>query len=344
VFNVPLTDTGRSEEHVSDSLTKTVPADLSGEVPREASPPQRFDFANKVFHVETGVFQIDATTDEPVYTVDLGDVRATLTFATLRGSFGIEKDDPDSRLLEHVKRALVFVRRVRHGDSMPSELLDGSASWTVDDRHREVARGRVWTGLVAWISGGKSASGVSIDEFAKIASSVETRGRVQAAFGQLADALGYPPERRGDVVDQIERLIDELSFLEALRERVGMARRIVETLRGYRIALKREKTLAEEVERTMLLAERPVAEHEKRLAGVDAQTTHVLDTLRRLGEQIVQIRQTRDALHAGMMKWDTMLAAWADAPPQPGPDAHRLIRSTYGFVARHFPVQQKWTR
>lgn len=329
---------------MNETSTKAAPADLSGEAPRAASPPQRFDFANKVFHVETGAFQIDATTDEPVYTVDLGDVRATLTFATLRSSFGIEKDDPDSKLLEHVTRALAFVRRVRHGDSMPSELLDGSASWTVDDRHREIARGRVWTGLVAWISGGKAASGVSIDEFAKIASSVETRGRVQAAFGQLADALGYPPAKRGDVVDQIERLIDELSFLEALRERVGMARRVVETLRGYRTALKREKTLAEEVERTMVLAERPVVELERRLAAVDAQTTHVLDTLRQLAERIATIRQTRDTLHAGMMKWDAILEVWADAPPQPGPDAHRLIRSTYSFVARYFPVQQQWKR
>jgi len=339
-----LVEAGRSEEHVTDTLPKAAVADPLSEPAREASPPQRFDFANKVFHVETGVFQIDATTDEPVYTVDLGDVRATLTFATLRGSFGIEKDDPDSRLLEHVKRALAFVRRLRHGDSMPSELLDGSASWTVDDRHREVARGRVWTGLVAWISGGKSASGVSIDEFAKIASSVETRTRVQAAFGQLADALGYPPAKRGDVVDQIERLIDELSFIEALRERVGMARRVVETLRGYRIVLKREKTLAEEVERTMVLAERPVVELEKRLAVVDAQTAHVLDTLRQLAGRIAFIRQTRDALHAGMMKWDAILEVWADAPPQPGPDAHRLIRSTYSFAARHFPVQQQWKR
>ncbi len=329
---------------MTETLPHVAPTDQLTEAPREAAPPRRFDFANKVFHVETGVFQIDATSDEPVYTVDLGDVKATLTFATLRSSFGIEKGDPDSRLLDEVKRALAFVRRVRHGDSMPSELLDGSASWTVDDRHREVARGRVWTGLVAWISGGKSVSGVSIDEFAKIASSIETRTRVQSAFGQLADALGYPPARRGDVVDQIERLIDELSFLEALRERVGMARQIVETLRRYRIVLKREKTLAEEVERTMMLAERPVIEHEKRLAGIDAQTTETLDTLRRLAAQIALIRQTRDALHAGMMKWDAMLAAWADAPQQPGPDAHRLIRSTYSFVARHFPVQQQWKR
>lgn len=329
---------------MTEALPKAASTDPLSHAPREAAPPRRFDFANKVFHVEDGAFQIDATTDEPVYTVDLGDVRATLTFATLRASFGIAKEDPDSKLLEDVTRALAFVRRVRNGDSLPSELLDGSASWKVDDRHREIARGRVWIGLVAWISGGKAVAGASIDEFARIANSVETRGRVQAAFGQLADALGYLPARRGDVVDQIERLIDELSFLEALRERVAMARRIVEMLRVYRGALKRERTLAEEVERTLLLAERPVAEHEKRLARVDAQTAETLDTLRRLADQIARIRRTRDVLHAGMMKWDSMLAAWADAPLQPGPETHRLIRSTYSFVARHFPVQQQWKR
>ncbi len=318
--------------------------DELAEAPREAAPVRRFEFAHKVFHVENGAFLIDETGDEPVYSVDLGDVRATLTFATLRASFGIEPGTPDALLLEDVKRALVFVRSVRHGDSIPSELLDGSASWSVDDRHREIARGRVWIGLVAWLSGGKAASGVSIDEFARIANSPEARARVQGSFGVLADTLGYPPERRGDVVDRIERLIDELAYVEALRERVGMARQIVATLRGYRAAFKRERTLTEEVERTLLLAERPVVDHEKRLAGLDAHTAETLETLRRLDAQIEQIRRTRDALHAGMMKWDAMLAVWADAPPLPGPDTHRLIRNTYRFVARHFPVQQEWKR
>ncbi|MBL8831686.1 MAG: hypothetical protein JNL71_04795 [Rhodospirillales bacterium] len=318
--------------------------DELAEAPREAAPVRRFEFAHKVFHVEDGVFLIDEASEAPVYSVDLGDVRATLTFGTLCASFGIEPGSPDALLLEDVRRALAFVRRVRHGDSIPSELLDGSASWSVDERHREIARGRVWIGLVAWLSGGKAASGVSIDEFARIANSPEARARVQGSLGVLADQLGYPPEKRADVVDRIERLIDELAYVEALRERVGLARRIVETLRGYRVAFKRERTLTEEVERTMLLAERPVAGHEKRLADLDARTAETLETLRRLDAQIEQIRRTRDALHAGMMKWDGMLAVWADAPALPGPDTHRLIRNTYRFAARHFPVQQEWKR
>ncbi|MBI3506016.1 MAG: hypothetical protein HY059_14335 [Proteobacteria bacterium] len=310
----------------------------------EAAPARRFEFANKVFKVENGVFHLDESTDEPVYTVDLGDVRASLTFATLRASFGVEPESPDGLLLADVKRALAFVRQVRAGDTFPSELLDGTASWKVDARHREVARGRVWVGLVTWMSGGHADETIRVDEFAKIASSPEARARVQAGFGQLADTLGYPADRRGDVVEQLERLIDELAFVEALRERVALARRVVGMLRAFKVAFKRERTLTEELDRTILLAERPVAGLEKRLAAVDARSGDAPEALRHMAAHVKLVRETRDALHAQMMKWDAILTAWDGVTTVPDAETHRLIRNTYRFVARHFPVETAWKR
>ncbi len=323
---------------------KPDPAGALPDVAPEAAPVTRFDFAHKVFRVENGVFHLDESNDEPVYSVDLGDVRAKLTFGTLRSSFGIEPKSPDGLLLEDVRRALAFVRKVRPGDSFPSELLDGTASWTIEDRHREIARGRVWGGLVVWMSGGKADGSIRVDEFARIAQSPETRLRVQAGFGQLADTLGYPPARRGDVVEQIERLIDEVAFVEALRERVALARKVIETLRAFRVVYKRERTLTEEVDRTILLAERPVVALEKQLAGVDARTAATLDALRQIAAHIKLVRDTRDAVHAQMMKWDAVLEAWKDVSPVPGPDTHHLVRNTYRFAARHFPIGTTWTR
>ncbi|MBL8808142.1 MAG: hypothetical protein JNN22_14955 [Rhodospirillales bacterium] len=311
---------------------------------REAARPRTFEFAHKVFKVDKGVFRIDPTDDKPVYCVDLGDVRASLTFATLKNSFGIEAGHPDAEMLEEVKRALAVVPQIRPGDSIPSELLDGTASWKVDDRHRTVARGRIWFALVAWVAGEKPNAKVDMQAFAQLAQSPEARQRVQSAFGQLAEKLGYPPERRADVVEQVERLIDEVSYIEALRERVGLARGVIGTLKRLRQAYRRERTLAEEVERTILLGERPVAALEQLLGAVDTRLADTLSVLRELPQQIDFIRKTRDAIHARMLKWDAVVALWEGENGAPGEETHRRVRETYRFVARHFPIASSWQR
>ena len=329
----------------TENATKDAnPGEALGESVREVARPTRFEFQHKVFKVEKGVFRIDPADDKPVYCVDLGDVRASLTFATLKHSFGIEEGHPDFKMLEEVKRALAIVPNIRPGDSVPSELLDGTASWKVDERHRTVARGRIWFALVAWVAGTKPSTKVDMQEFTQLAQSPEARARVQSAFGQLAEKLGYPPERRADVVEQVERLIDEVSYIEALRERVALARRVIETLRALKAAYRRERTLAEEVGRTMLLGERPVAGLEQLLGAIDLRLADTLGVLRELPQQVEIIRRTRDQIHAQMMKWDAIVTAWDGVGPVPGEDTHKLVRETYRFVARHFPLAAAWQR
>ncbi len=327
--------TGAAEAAAGATLEESV---------REAARAQTFEFTHKLFKVDKGVFRIDPADEKPVYCVDLGDVRASLTFATLKHSFGIEESHPDFKMLEEVKRALAILPQVRPGDTVPSELLDGTASWKVDDRHRTTARGRIWFALVAWVAGNKPDAKVDLQAFAELAQSPEARARVQSAFGQLAEKLGYPPEKRADVVEQVERLIDEVSYIEALRERVGLARRVIETLRALKAAYRRERTLAEEVDRTMLLGERPVHGLEQLLGAVDARLSDTLGVLRELPQQIDFIRRARDTIHAQMMKWDGVLAAWDGVAPVPAEDTHRLVRETYRFVARHFPLATAWQR
>jgi len=330
-LNDPTTQAGESES-------------LMTEAPRVAAPARRFEFAHKVFSVPGGLFQIDAQTDEPVYSVDLGDVRANLTFTALRSAFGLAPDDPDSRLLDEVARGLSFVRCIRPGDTVPSELLDGTASWTVSDQHRAIARGRITVGLMAWMSGNRSAQQMSMLELAKVSEDPETKGRVQAAFAKLADELGLPPERRGDVVGQIDRLVDELTYIEALRERVARARRVIEVLKRLRAAYKRERGVHDEIDRTIALAEPPVAKLEGQIGEVDGQTGETANALRTLPRQIAFIRETRDRLHAALMKWDDILEAWHGVAAERSATVQRLVRDTYRFVARYFPAESEWIR
>ena len=317
---------------------------LMTEAPRVAAPARRFDFAHKVFSVSGAVFQNDPQTDDPVYSVDLGDVRANLTFVALRAAFGLAPDDPDSRLLDEVGRGLSFVKRIRPGDTVPSELLDGTASWAISDQHRAVARGRVIVSLMAWMSGNRGTQKMSTLELAKVAEDPETKGRAHAAYARLADELGLPVDRKADVMGQIDRFVDELAYIEALRERVGKARRIVELLKRQRAVYKRERGVHDEIDRTIALAEPPVAKLESQINEVDAQTGEIANALRTLPRQIAFIRETRDRLHAQLMKWDDILIAWNGVAAERSGTVQRLVRDTYRFVARYFPAESEWVR
>ncbi|MBI1245068.1 MAG: hypothetical protein GC202_08685 [Alphaproteobacteria bacterium] len=318
--------------------------ELMANAPRKAAPARRFDFAHKVFQVEGGLFQPDPQTEEPVFSVDMGELRANLTFTSVRTAFGIAPDDPDSKLLDEVGRALAYVRRIRPGDAIPSELLDGTASWRIDEHHRAAARGRISIGLVAWMSGRGSVQNMSTLELAKIADDPETKARVQQAFGKLADDLGLPADKRGDVVKQIDKLVDELAYIEALRENVARARRVLETLKRLRAVYKRERGVHDEIERTVALSEPPVHKLEMQLTEVDAQSGETANALRTLPRQIAFIREVRDRLHSQMMKWDDILEAWQGVTAEPSARIQKLVRDTYRFVARHFPAESEWVR
>jgi len=71
------------------------------------------------------VFKLDATTGEPVLALDLGNVKACLPFPALIKAFEIVP-----------------------GDSIPAELLDGSASWKGQAHHVATARGKLFAGLL----------------------------------------------------------------------------------------------------------------------------------------------------------------------------------------------------
>lgn len=318
--------------------------DLLAGTPREAAPPRRFEFAHKIFAIENCLFRADPETDEPVYCVDLGDMRARLTFATLRGAFELGADSPDSAMLDPVAKALRFVRRIRPGDAFPAEIVDGTASWRVEPVHRAVAQGRVWIGLVSWLADRRSAREFGMYELARIGDSPDTRRRVQEALGRLAVDMGFGEQGREKVVERVERLVDELSYIEALRDRVGQTRDVVRTLKKLRAAYRRERGTCDDIERTVALIEPPVARLESEIAEVDAQTVETAMVIRDMLRQIVSIRRKRDGLHAQLMKWDEILAAWQGADTTRGASVNRLVRNTYGFVARHFPAEREWLR
>ena len=61
----------------------------------------------------------------------------------LRREFDLGDESNDAKLLDSVAKSLKYVKQIRPNDLIPQEILDGTASWSVEDRHRAVARDRL---------------------------------------------------------------------------------------------------------------------------------------------------------------------------------------------------------
>src|SRR5882724_8269649 len=131
----------------TDSMTalKTQDSTTFESVPGGPGASERtttFSFQNKLFGLEGGYFSMTRDSKEPVFHVMLGELRAALPLPMLREEFKIAVDSPDDRLLGIVEKSLRFVKEIYPNDTIPRELLDGSASWAVEERHRQIAKSR----------------------------------------------------------------------------------------------------------------------------------------------------------------------------------------------------------
>src|SRR4051812_38964360 len=123
-------------------------------MPQEVAPATRstvFDFEHKVFKIAGGRFALSRTNGLPVYYVPLGELEATLPLENLCAEFAIRDESPDALLLGVIERSLHHVKEIRSGDSIPRELLDGTASWSVEERHRAIAHGRIASNILCWL-------------------------------------------------------------------------------------------------------------------------------------------------------------------------------------------------
>lgn len=310
--------------------------------PRQPTKATHFVFEHPVFAVKEAVFSLSPTTGEAVYNVPLGDVRASLPIDTIASSFGIAAGSPDSELLQSVKRSLRYVKEIRPRDSIPTELLDGTASWKVEPHHREIARARITVQLVSWMSG-KPMDGIDAAELETIAAMPETKKKVQEAFEIMAEKLGLGRENKQEVISKFDDLARELSYVEALRERYGKIQKLYANFSVLHTLYKRERGVQEEINRVRILMKRPVEEIGQVFEQLDGNTGEILVTLKKFAAQIRYIREVRDDLHQRFMRWDSLLDQWSGVVLECGSRIERLIRLTYQFSARHFPLNTDWS-
>lgn len=308
--------------------------------PASGSSETHFVFASKVFAVPGAHFAI-APDGRPALFVKLGELRAAISFASLKAEFGIAEDDGDGRLLTLVEQALGFVKQVRPGDSIPSELLDGTASWTVEERHHLIARGRLASQLASWLAGDQTDE-TEASKLMDIAEDPGVKERVQRAFDELAEKLGLGRERRQEVVDKVDGFARELAYIEGLRERYGEVQAIARKSREMIAACKRDRALQDSLDRIRALIQAPLAEFDNVFSLIEAQTCEIMTVLRKYPEQVEFVRRQRDDLRRRLVRWDELIELWK-APHGDEPDKiDRLVRAAYGFLARNYSQSSRW--
>lgn len=310
--------------------------------PKEYTKSTHFLFDHKLFAIPDCCIAKDPNTGDPGLSLPLGDVRAFLPLGPLMKMFKDFSED-DTRLLNIAIRGLSHVREIRPGDSIPAEILDGSASWSVGPEQLDRARGRILVSLVSvdgqaadWTIAERGATGLLSDpKFEERRKNAET-----IVIQKLGDALGNPKR----IQDVSERMARELSYIEGLRERYSLVSRISARILSSGRLYKNTGGMSEEIYRIRILMRAPIEDYRGAFANIDAQFAEILNVLRKPDDMVAFIRKNRDDLHQRLMIWDALIAEWKDEEAASrSKRLESLLRATYRFVARHFPADQDWT-
>jgi len=301
-----------------------------------------FDFEHKVFTLPGAFFALDPTGKDPVLNIMLGDLKASLPFNTIRESFDIG-DGRDLKLLEIVAKGLKFVKIIRPGEQIPGELLDGRASWAVEEKHRIIARGRLTMQLVSWITGNETII-TDLSELEQIIDDPTSKGRVREACKQIAEKLGVQGNSEQFITDRIDDLSQELSYIEALRDRFKAIRQIDENLGKIAQIYRSDRLFVSEISRMRSLLKKPLRMFDAVFEQADAQTGEIVGALKDFNTTISFIRKIRDDLRSNLLEWEELLASWDAIDIERSMKIEQICKQSYRFIANRFMEAQVWER
>ncbi|MBX7200349.1 MAG: hypothetical protein K1X51_13365 [Rhodospirillaceae bacterium] len=294
-----------------------------------------FDFQAKVFQAPGACFMLKGRDKQPMFVVEISGGQGIVSLADLRKAFSIAPGSPDDKLIDRAAAGLQFVPDIKPGDEIPNELLDGSASWTVARRHKQIARDKLQVQLLSWMSGAQ-VSYASQDDLKKILDSDENKKALKDAFGKAAVALGYKANESEQVLDRIETLARELCYIEALRERAQEVVKIQQNLEALAKVYGGDLKVSADIGRMKILIVKGAHELRDILDNVDAETADVLGALMSIDAVIKSVRKARDELHYILMEWDPVMAKWQNLNMVKSQEIDRALAATYQFLAQRF--------
>lgn len=306
------------------------------------APETTISFENAFFaSVEGSYFKLLEDTGEAVMIMPLEGGDVSLKLGGIRNELGLGPDDHDWETLETINQALKYVRGIRAGDPVPSELLSGQASWEVSAKDRATAYNRVTMQLVSWMSGDETLV-TEPDQLAQIVEDPKTREKINTAFVEAAESLGLGKDRMDDVIALVGNLAEELSYIETLRSKLHKVEAIQENVLEFEKKYKTEMSVMDVITPVRRLFKIAVDDLQESFDEIDAQTGEILSVLKNIAAQTKFIRTTRDDLHRRLWAWEGLIEDWGMMIVKRSQQNELLLDDLYRFLAQRFLPSQEW--
>ena len=311
-------------------------------MPNSADPKTiEFQFEHKVFSVEGCVFRRTEDGQDIGLFVPMGDILAAITVGQLQSTFEIAPDSNDGQLLDKAVQALQYIKQLYPGDSVPIEVLDGSAFWMVEDQYLALAKARISMQLIAWHTG-EATGEIDAHQIVELSEDPENIKLLEKAYVAMAEKLDYPADKKQDLIDLAGKLAQELSYVEALRDKLGRTRQFQMKLGKLFAVSEEDKNLRESITRCNTLLNNPIKQIFSMFDELDGNTGEILQTLRGYDAQIKYIREVRDEFRQICLLWEEILDQWMAFDSIDPQDIDNMIRTTYRFAASNFAQKDDW--
>lgn len=309
----------------------------------EAQIPAVVELDHSFFKVFTDpYFKISAPPEEkPVLCANLGDQEVLLTINGIIRELELEEGDPLRLMLETIGKSLQFVTGLRPGDEIPAEVRTGEASWEAGADHLDTARQRLTMQLVTWVSGRETMINDPV-ELQQLFDDPSTKQKISDAFKQAAERLGV--EGQEEVANMVEGFAEELSYVEALRERYMQIRDLFQKMGMLRKNYHDQNSIIDEIDPVIRLMKQPVAEFQTTFDLIDAQTGEIMTVLSKLDVQRDYVRGLRNELYVRFEAWRDIIDQWDGVDPLYPQDFNIAngLRDLYQFLAQRYMAADEW--
>ena len=296
-----------------------------------------FDFQHKVFTAPGAQFSLKGSPKEAMFCLDLGGSVAFIDINTLRREFDIDSFPTDEELLIKAVQGLKYVPDIRPGDEIPSEILDGTASWSIHPKHRKMAEDKIKAQLLSWVSG-QARAFTDPEEVATMMEQVKNKEKLKQAFEKAAVEMKLEGDTEEQILHMIELMAREICYIEALREAFRRIRAIDKKSGEMYDKYPSDGRLRGDLQRVSLLLKKGIQEYEDIFDDVDAQSGEIISALKNLDRQIDFIRERRDTLHFLLMEWQEVIDGWKSLAvvKRRSQAEDKVVEDTYRFLVQRF--------
>ena len=298
-----------------------------------------FNFERRVFKTPGARFLLKGHQRVPTFRVDMGDLDGLIDIPVLKKEFNIGPNSHDDKLIDLAVAGLRYVPDIKPGDTIPSELLTGKASWAVSPKHKKIAEQRLQVQLLSWVSG-KEVLLTDPQEISMFLEQIENREKLRIAFRNAAKALGFEPDNTEPVIKQLELLARELCYIEALRDRYAKIPKIGEKMVELGKSYGSDRNAKLELNRVHGLLQVGIQEYTGIFGEADAQTGEIVAAMKSIDRQIEYIRKIRDDLHFLVLQWDSHINDLGKWHSRRTPETDKVLSNLYRFLAPRFSSGQ----